>query len=111
MDSPVIPIPLFAVGKSETDEEGQPRLRGIHGTTLPDGAKCLMFFTTEEKATSYKDRKPNLSEHLVGSAPSKLDLELLIADCRQLGAKALRIDEGRPIDLADFARVLDSLEK
>jgi hypothetical protein len=97
----LLSFPMFALARdaAPNPRTGMIHYRGFHARQVNiDGRPhdCLMLFATEDSAREYAARRPALAGvHCVNIA-DKLELETVLADCRQMGVGFVMIATGMP---------------
>jgi hypothetical protein len=115
----LLSFPMFALAKeaSSNPATGMMRYRGFHARHADNNGEpgdCLMLFATEESAREYAVSRPMLAGAHSVTIADKLELETVLADCRQKGVPFVMIATGMPqqgiVRIEDLSRGLDALD-
>lgn len=115
----LLSFPMFALARDKTQNPstGMVRYRGFHARQAnidDEPRECLMLFATADSARDYAARRAALAGAHCVTIADKLELETVLADCRQLGVPFVMIATGMPqqgiVRISDLSRSLDALE-
>jgi len=115
----LLSFPMFALARDAEPNPatGMIHYRGFHARQANiDGEprECLMLFATEDSARKYASHGAALIGTHCATIADKLELETVLADCRQLGVAFVMIATGMPqqgiVRIEDLSRNLDALD-
>jgi hypothetical protein len=115
----LLSFPMFALARDANPNPatGMMHYRGFHARRVNwngEGQHCLILFATEDSARQYAARRTALANTHLVTITDKMELETVLADCRQLGVEFVMIAANMPqqgiVRLCDLGRGLDALD-
>jgi len=115
----LLSFPMFALARDAASNyaTGMIDYRGFHARQAhinDQPQDCLMLFATENSAREYVAGRPALAGHHCAAIADTMELEAVLADCRQMGVAFVMIATGLPEQgiarIEDLSRGLDKLD-
>ena len=116
----MLSFPMFALAEKAfpNSATGMIHFRGFHARQADVAGspqQCLMLFATESSASEYAAGRPSLDDAYVVSLADKMELEEVLADCRQAGIPLVMIASGLPgqgiVRMEELTRALQALDR